>query len=170
MHYARSQPSPTQRSILSPTQQLVQNARRSIIEPVLASFDLSSYSSDGGQLSMALDPAREKEQLRRARLGNKGGLTLGASGVHIRSDIGNGEYRCRCRNDRRRICASPVGSLLSQCIHYVPPHAPIIHHRRLVHMQLPQRPRYALNPANARSYCKEGEAQVRKVQAGVVCF
>ena len=60
-----------------------------MIEPVLASFDLSSDSSDVEQLSMAPDPAREKEQLRRIRLRNKGGLTLRASGVHIRRDIGD---------------------------------------------------------------------------------
>ena len=67
----------------------MRNARRSMIEPVLASFDLSSDSSDGEQLSMAPDPAREKEQLRRIRLRNKGGLTLRASGVHVRRDIGD---------------------------------------------------------------------------------
>ena len=60
-----------------------------MIEPVLASFDLSSDSSDGEQLSMAPNPAREKEQLRRIRLRNKGGLTLRASGVHVRRDIGD---------------------------------------------------------------------------------
>ena len=36
---------------------------------------------------MAPDPAREKEELRRIRLRNRGGLTLRASGVHIRRDI-----------------------------------------------------------------------------------
>ena len=56
---------------------------------MLASFDLSSDSSDGEQLSTAPDPAREKEQLRRIRLRNKGGLTLRTSGVHIRRDIGD---------------------------------------------------------------------------------
>ena len=50
-------------------------------------FDLSSDSSDGEQLSMAPDPAREKEKLRRIRLRNRSGLTLRASGVHIRRDI-----------------------------------------------------------------------------------
>ena len=86
----RSQPSATQQSALSSAQQLVRNARRSIIEPVLASFELSSDSSDGEQLAPeSLRPAREKEQLRRIHLRNKGGLTLRASGVHIRRDIGD---------------------------------------------------------------------------------
>ena len=58
-----------------------------MIVPVLASFDLSSDSSDVEQLSMAPDPAREKEQLRRIRLRNKSGLTLRAAGVHVCRDI-----------------------------------------------------------------------------------
>jgi hypothetical protein len=89
VQYARSQPSLTQQSALSSAQQLVRNARRSIIEPVLASFDLSSDSSSDGEQQLAPDPAREKEQLRRIRLRNKGGLTLRASGVHVRRDIGD---------------------------------------------------------------------------------
>ncbi|KAI9438053.1 hypothetical protein H4582DRAFT_2076646 [Lactarius indigo] len=89
-HYVRSQPSTTQQTALSSAQQLVRRARRSIIEPVLASFELSSDSSDGEQLAPEiLRPAREKEQLRRIHLRNKGGLTLRASGVHIRRDIGD---------------------------------------------------------------------------------
>ena len=68
----------------------MRTARRSIIEPVLASFELSSDSSDGEQLAPeSLRPAREKEHLRRIHLRNKGGLTLRTSGVHIRRDIGD---------------------------------------------------------------------------------
>ncbi|KAH8990935.1 hypothetical protein EDB86DRAFT_2831045 [Lactarius hatsudake] len=89
-HYARSQPSTTQQTALSSAQQLVRRARRSIIEPVLASFELSSDSSDGEQLAPEnLRPAREREQLRRIHLRNKGGLTLRTSGVHVRRDIGD---------------------------------------------------------------------------------
>ncbi|KAH9162313.1 hypothetical protein EDB89DRAFT_2079840 [Lactarius sanguifluus] len=89
-HYARSQPSTTQQTALSSAQQLVRRARRAIIEPVLASFELSSDSSDGEQLAPEnLRPAREREQLRRIHLRNKGGLTLRTSGVHIRRDIGD---------------------------------------------------------------------------------
>ena len=60
-----------------------------MIELVLASFDLSSDSSDGEQLSTAPEPTCDKEQQCRIRLRNKGGLTLRASGVHIRRDIGD---------------------------------------------------------------------------------
>jgi len=57
---------------------------------VLTSLELSSDSSDGEQLtSKSLRPAREREQLRRIHPRNKGGLTLRASGVHIRRDIGD---------------------------------------------------------------------------------
>ncbi|KAF8265677.1 hypothetical protein EI94DRAFT_1804081 [Lactarius quietus] len=49
--YARSQPSATQQTALSSAQQLIRNARWSIIEPVLASFNLSSDSSDAEQLA-----------------------------------------------------------------------------------------------------------------------
>ncbi|KAF8259644.1 hypothetical protein EI94DRAFT_1750964 [Lactarius quietus] len=69
---------------------LVRNTRRSIIEPVLASFELSSDSSDEEQLAPeSLRPAREREQLRRIYLRNKGGLALRTSGVHICRDIGD---------------------------------------------------------------------------------
>ena len=60
-----------------------------MIELVLASFDLSSDSSDDEQLSISPEPTRETEQLRRIRLRNKGRLTLRASGVHIRREIGD---------------------------------------------------------------------------------
>ena len=53
---------------------------------MLASFELSSDSSDGEQ---PLAPAREREKLRRIHPRNKGGLTLRASGVHVRRDIGD---------------------------------------------------------------------------------
>ncbi len=67
-----------QQSALSSAQQLVRTARRTIIEPVLASFELSSDSSDEEQ-----EPApRERQQIRRIHL-RKSGLTVRASGVHI---------------------------------------------------------------------------------------
>jgi hypothetical protein len=74
--HARSQPSTKQQSPLSSAQQLVRAARRTIIEPVLASFELSSDSSDEEQ-QPAPDDRRRRIHLR------KGGLTLRASGVHI---------------------------------------------------------------------------------------
>ncbi|KAI9447782.1 hypothetical protein H4582DRAFT_1802344, partial [Lactarius indigo] len=89
-HYVRSRPPTTHQSALSSAQQRVGRARRSIIEPVLASFELSSDSPDSEQLAPEyLCPARERERLRRIHLRNKGGLTLRASGAHIRSDIGD---------------------------------------------------------------------------------
>jgi len=77
-HHARSQPSMKQQSALSSAQQLVRTARRTIIEPVLASFELSSDSSDEEQQpSLA-----EREQIRSIHL-RKSRLTVRASGVHI---------------------------------------------------------------------------------------
>lgn len=64
-----------QQSALSSAQQLVRTARRTIIEPVLASFELSSDSSDEEQ-----EPA--PREIRRIHL-HKSGLTVRASGVHI---------------------------------------------------------------------------------------
>jgi hypothetical protein len=56
----------------------VRAARRTIIEPVLASFELSSDSSDEEQ-----QPAPdERQQIHRIHL-RKSGLTVRASGVHI---------------------------------------------------------------------------------------
>ncbi|KAI0265298.1 hypothetical protein BC834DRAFT_179762 [Gloeopeniophorella convolvens] len=85
--YARSQPSATQQTALSEVQQLVRDARRTMIEPVLASFELSSDSSDDEDpVPEEVQRAREREQLRRMRL-RQGGLTLRASGVVIRRDL-----------------------------------------------------------------------------------
>jgi hypothetical protein len=53
---------------------------------VLATLDLSYDSSSDGEQTP--DPVCERGQLRRIHLRNKGGLTLRASGVHIRRDIG----------------------------------------------------------------------------------
>lgn len=77
-HHARSQPSTKQQSALSSAQQLVRTARRTIIEPVLASFDLSSDSSDEEQQPTP----GERQQIHRIHL-RKSGLTVRASGVHI---------------------------------------------------------------------------------------
>jgi hypothetical protein len=77
-HHARSQPSMKQQSALSSAQQLVRTARRTIIEPVLASFELSSDSSDEEQQPTP----GEREQIRSIHL-RKSRLTVRASGVHI---------------------------------------------------------------------------------------
>jgi hypothetical protein len=88
VHHARSQPSTKQQSALSSAQQLVRAARRTIIEPVLASFELSSDSSDEEQQPAPdnLRTARERAQMRRIHL-RKSGLTVRASGVHILRDL-----------------------------------------------------------------------------------
>ncbi|KAI0274503.1 hypothetical protein BGY98DRAFT_993200 [Russula aff. rugulosa BPL654] len=74
-HHARSQPSMKQQSALSSAQQLVRTARRTIIEPVLASFELSSDSSDEEQ-----EPA--PREIRRIHL-HKSGLTVRASAQDV---------------------------------------------------------------------------------------
>ena len=87
VHHARSQPSTKQQSPLSSAQQLVRAARRTIIEPVLASFELSSDSSDEEQPAPDnLRSARERAQMRRIHL-RKSGLTVRASSVHILRDL-----------------------------------------------------------------------------------
>ena len=67
-----------QQSALSSAQQLVRAARRTIIEPVLASFELSSDSSDEEQQPTP----GERGQIRGIHL-RKSRLTVRASGVHI---------------------------------------------------------------------------------------
>jgi hypothetical protein len=90
VHHARSQPSMKQQSALSSAQQLVRAARHAIIEPVLASFELSSDSSDEEQQPAPdiLPSARERAHMRRIHL-RKSGLTVRASGVHILRNLGD---------------------------------------------------------------------------------
>jgi hypothetical protein len=127
-HYAQSQPSPTRQSALSSAQQVVRNARQSIIEPVLASFDLSSDSLDGEQ-QLGPDPAHEKEEPCRIGLRNKGGLTLRASGVHVRRDIGDGSADVDIATTDGVLIALPSTShRIRKAIPHIPPHAPIVHH------------------------------------------
>ncbi|KAI9507119.1 hypothetical protein F5148DRAFT_981893 [Russula earlei] len=88
VHHARSQPSTKQQTALSSVQQLVRAARRTIIEPVLASFELSSDSSDEEQ--PALDDrrgSREGGPIRLAHHLRKSRLTVRASGVQILRDV-----------------------------------------------------------------------------------
>ena len=112
-HNARSQPSTKQQSALSSAQQLVRNARRKIIEPVLASFELSSDSSDEEQQPAPdrLHSTRQKEQLRRIHL-RKSGLTLRASAVHIRCDIEDESADVDIATDGEPL-ASTHGSLIT---------------------------------------------------------
>jgi hypothetical protein len=112
-HNARSQPSTKQQSALSSAQQLVRTARRTIIEPVLASFELSSDSSDSEQQPApdSLRIAREKEQLRGIHL-RKSGLTLRASAVHIRCDVEDESADVDIATDGEPL-ASTHGSLIT---------------------------------------------------------
>lgn len=66
----------------------MRTARRSIIEPVLASFELSSDSSDDEQQPASDNPrgARARDQIRHIHL-RKSGLTVRASGVHILRNV-----------------------------------------------------------------------------------
>ncbi|KAI0251525.1 hypothetical protein BJV78DRAFT_1210337 [Lactifluus subvellereus] len=113
-HNARSQPSTRQQSALSSAQQLVRTARRTIIEPVLASFELSSDSSDEEQKSApdSVRSTREKEQLRRIHL-RKSGLTLRASAVHIRRDIDDESADVDIATDGEPLASTPSSLITS---------------------------------------------------------
>ena len=114
-HHARSQPSMKQQSALSSAQQLVRTARRTIIEPVLASFELSSDSSDGEQ-----EPApHERQQIRRIHL-RKSGLTVRASGVHILRNMQDESQDVDIAADVEPLVPTPSSTITSQ----PPPHAP----------------------------------------------
>ena len=116
---------------------------------------------------MAPNPTREKEQRRRIRLRNKGGLTLRASGVRIRRDIGD---------ESADVDIATTDSLLSvdHLRPHVPPHVPVAHRHPLVHLQphYPEGQARQMPRAHVAPCCQKGEAQVRveDVQAGVVCF
>ncbi|KAN0139477.1 hypothetical protein V8E53_002978 [Lactarius tabidus] len=113
----------------TPKRTIVRNARRSIIEPVLASFDLSSDSSSDGEQQVVPDPAHEKEEPRRIRLRNKGGLILRASGVHVRRDIGDESADFDIATTDGVVISLPSTiHRIRKAIPHIPPHAPIIHH------------------------------------------
>jgi hypothetical protein len=114
-HHARSQPSLKQQSALSSAQQLVRTARRTMIEPVLASFELSSDSSDEEE-----EPApRERQQIRRIHL-RKSGLTVRASGVHILRNMQDESQDVDIATDGEPLAPTPSGVITS----LPPPHSP----------------------------------------------
>jgi hypothetical protein len=114
-HHARSQPSLKQQSALSSAQQLVRTARRTIIEPVLASFELSTDSSDEEQ-----EPApRERQQIRRIHL-RKSGLTVRASGVHILRNMQDESQDVDIAADGEPSAPTPSSMITS----LPPPHSP----------------------------------------------
>ena len=113
-HHARSQPSKKQQSALSSAQQLVRTARRTIIEPVLASFELSSDSSGEEQ-----EPApRERQQIRRIHL-RKSGLTVRASGVHILRNMQDESQDVDIATDGEPLAPAPSSIITS----LPPPHS-----------------------------------------------
>lgn len=113
-HHARSQPSMKQQSALSSAQQLVRTAKRTIIEPVLASFELSSDSSDEEQ-----EPApRERQQIHRIHL-RKSGLTVRASGVHILRNMQDESKDVDIATDGEPLAPTPSSMITS-----LPPHSP----------------------------------------------
>jgi hypothetical protein len=104
-----------QQSALSSAQQLVRTARRTIIEPVLASFELSSDSSDEEQ-----EPApRERQQIRRIHL-RKSGLTVRASGVHILRNMQDESQDVDIAADVEPLAPTPSSMITS----LPPPHSP----------------------------------------------
>ena len=75
-------------------------------------------------------------------------------GLRVYMYAGTLETRAQMSISRRLtvpLSLSRRQSHLSQRIPHVPLHAPGAHHRRLVHIQLPRRPRYALSLTNVRS-------------------
>jgi hypothetical protein len=104
-----------QQSALSSAQQLVRTARRTIIEPVLASFELSSDSSDEEQ-----EPApHERQQIRRIHL-RKSGLTVRASGVHILRNMQDESQDVEIATDVEPLAPTPSSMITS----LPPPHSP----------------------------------------------
>ncbi|THH17982.1 hypothetical protein EW146_g2909 [Bondarzewia mesenterica] len=97
VQHESAHPSLAQRSPLSPLQQLVKDARRTILDPVLTSIVFSSDSSDDDERLTPEERRKERErakirELRMRRIG-EGGLTLPKlgkqreSGVFIRRDM-----------------------------------------------------------------------------------
>ncbi|KAA1474616.1 hypothetical protein DENSPDRAFT_824632 [Dentipellis sp. KUC8613] len=115
-HQERNQPSAKQRSPLSPLQQFVKDARRTILDPILSTFVLSDDSSDEEELSPEeLKKQRERQKIRELRMRRigEGGLTLprGGSGVYIRKDLEDesGEVNISL-DDERNAPATPMAS------------------------------------------------------------
>jgi len=140
-HHARSQPSTKQQSALSSAQQLVRAARRTIIEPVLASFELSSDSSDEEQLPAPdnLRNSHERTPIRRIHL-RKSGLTVRASGVHILRSMEDESADVDIATDGEPL-VPPLGGITSPSSPY-PTESPAISNSRMrsPHVTRPRRP------------------------------
>jgi len=140
-HHARSQPSTKQQSALSSAQQLVRAARRTIIEPVLASFELSSDSSDEEHLPAPdnLRNSHERTPIRRIHL-RKSGLTVRASGVHILRSMEDESADVDIATDGEPL-VPPLGGITSPSSPY-PTESPAISNSRMrsPHVTRPRRP------------------------------
>ena len=114
VHHARSQPSLTQQNALSSAQQLVRNVLQSIIEPMLASFDLSSDSSEKSNWHPT--PHLKNSNCAAYPYVIRADPTRFGSHVHRRREIGSISQRPTfCYRQSR----DP-----SQCIPHIPPHDP----------------------------------------------
>jgi len=135
-HHARSQPSTKQQTALSSAQQLVRTARRNIIEPVLASFELSSDSSDEEQ-----PPAREREPIRLLHL-RKSRLTVRASGVHILRDMEDESADVDIATEGEPLAPTPCSVITSLPSSPYPTESPVMSNSRMrsSHLSRPRRP------------------------------
>ena len=116
-------------------------ARRTIVEPVLASFELSSDSSDDEQ-QPAPDILRntcERAPIRRIHL-RKSGLTVRASGVHILRSMEDESADVDIATDGDPLTL-PLGGITSPSSPY-PTEAPAISNSRIrsPHLSRPRRP------------------------------
>ena len=114
VHHARSQPSFTQQNALSSAQQLVRNVLQSIIEPMLASFDLSSDSSEKSNWHPT--PHLKNSNCAAYPYVIRADPTRFGLHVHRRREIGSISQRPTfCHRQSRDT---------SQCIPHIPPHDP----------------------------------------------
>jgi len=113
----------------------VRTARRSIIEPVLASFELSSDSSDEEQ-----PPARERVPIRLLHI-RKSRLTVRASGVHILRDMEDESADVDIATEGEPLAPIPCGVITSLPSPY-PTESPVISNSRTrsPHLPRPRRP------------------------------
>jgi hypothetical protein len=134
---------------------------------VLATLDLSYDSSSDGEQTP--DPACERGQLRRIHLRNKGGLTLRASGVHIRRDIGAESADVQIATTDGALISLPSAQLPKSA---APSPRPTPRSRRpatTAKAKIRSEPDTCA-PMLPPPPCREGEAQVRDVQASLVCL
>jgi hypothetical protein len=156
-HHARSHPSTKQQSALSSAQQLVRTARRTIIEPVLASFELSSDSSDEEQ-----QPSPdERQQIRRTHL-HKSRLTVRASGVHILRNMQDESLDVDIATDGEPLAPTPSGVITSQPPSHCPTEPTAISNLRMRSPRL-SRPRRPLPTSPHAAKGKQRSLQTKQL-------